>query len=343
LPAVLAGVFGFGLVFAFASVAQRIVDKPAKDIQRSFKGWHVRCQTNGDCVGRTVVPDEAGLNRRAYILRVTRNMNASIWEISLTTVASLLDAREPIHLRVEPHKVATFQPGSGYRQTKAVNDFKLRNTKLQIALIRQMQNGRMLTAVFRSKRGEKIRTRFSLQGFAAARLWIDDYQTRTARAADNLPVKPQKTVVPHPLLKYHDRTSDCHPFGKFPVELPVTASQLDKDRRLYILPCRLAAYNVVYRAYLVHQRNYAEPRPLHFAEYSDTFGWTGTDVLINSSWDEKTRTLSSFRKGRGLGDCGSAATYRWLNIAFKMIQYRYWGKCDGSRAPEKWPVIYRAP
>src|SRR5579863_1121549 len=35
------------------------------------------------------------------------------------------------------------------------------------------------------------------------------------------------------------------------------------------------------------------------------------DLLENVAFDAKTQTLSSFAKGRGIGDCGSEASWVW--------------------------------
>ncbi|MBZ0228054.1 MAG: DUF1176 domain-containing protein, partial [Bauldia sp.] len=111
---------------------------------------------------------------------------------------------------------------------------------------------------------------------------------------------------------------------------------------LYIIPCFAGAYNVAYRVYLVRAGNIGKARTLYFANFSQTLGWYGSDTLINASYDPESKTLASFGKGRGLGDCGNAARYRWDGFDFRMIDYRAWDQCDGSRRPDEWPVIYEA-
>ncbi len=78
-----------------------------------------------------------------------------------------------------------------------------------------------------------------------------------------------------------------------------------------------------------------------FAGFSDESGWYGQDQLINAHYDAKTKILSAFEKGRGLGDCGAIPEYTWNEYGWRMMSYRYWGKCDGTHMPEDWPVIYR--
>lgn len=116
---------------------------------------------------------------------------------------------------------------------------------------------------------------------------------------------------------------------------------LDENNTLYLVPCFSGAYNIIYRVYVFDKRYPEEVRPSAFAGFSDEMGWYGQIQLINAFFDTKTKTLTAFEKGRGLGDCGSVPTYKWAEYGWRMMEYRYWGKCDGSRMPEKWPVIYK--
>lgn len=118
-------------------------------------------------------------------------------------------------------------------------------------------------------------------------------------------------------------------------------AQLSENHTLYLVPCYTGAYNVIYRVYVLDKRYPDEVKPSAFAGYADGMGWYGKIQLINAEYDKKTKTLSAFEKGRGLGDCGSVPSYRWTEYGWRMLEYRYWGKCDGSRMPGDWPVIYR--
>ena len=118
-------------------------------------------------------------------------------------------------------------------------------------------------------------------------------------------------------------------------------AELGKTQTLYLLPCFSGAYNIVYRVYVLDTRYPDEARTSLFAGYSDETGWYGKNGLVNAEYDLKTKTLTAFEKGRGLGDCGAIPSYQWTGYSWRMIEYRYWGKCDGSRMPEQWPVIYR--
>jgi hypothetical protein len=117
--------------------------------------------------------------------------------------------------------------------------------------------------------------------------------------------------------------------------------QLDSNRTLYLLACSSGAYNMVYRIYIYDRRYPDEAAPELFAAYSSSRGWYGKRSLINANYDPKTRTISAFEKGRGLGDCGSLERYKWTADGLRLVSYRYWGRCNGSRMPKDWPEIYR--
>lgn len=155
---------------------------------------------------------------------------------------------------------------------------------------------------------------------------------------------PEKAVsVPAPILARHHAKSACEPLNGGLLDPRLTsAAALSENKMLYIIPCFAGAYNVAYRLYVVRNEDVSTMRTLYFANYSRSLGWYGSDTLINVSYEPESGILRAFGKGRGPGDCGNAAVYRWANFDFKMLEYRAWDHCDRSRPPERWPVIYRA-
>ena len=63
------------------------------------------------------------------------------------------------------------------------------------------------------------------------------------------------------------------------------------------------------------------------------------DVTMNLSWDETKRVLSSYFKGRGMGDCGDAKDWVWDSTRFRVILEKAMGECQGAIA---WIPYYRA-
>src|SRR5262249_10888046 len=116
---------------------------------------------------------------------------------------------------------------------------------------------------------------------------------------------------------------------------------LGKGSTLYVVSCIVGAYQTGSVLLVGGQDGL---RALDFPAYSTGYGWSGTQVIVVESFDTKDKTLMTFAKARGLGDCGSTAQYRWTDFAFELREYTY-KDCidDGSASPdEDWPVIYKA-
>ena len=64
-------------------------------------------------------------------------------------------------------------------------------------------------------------------------------------------------------------------------------------------------------------------------------------ALTNPHFDPDTMTLSSFDKGRGLGDCGTYEQWVWDGKAFRMALLKVMPHCKGIPIAD-WPVLYRA-
>ena len=53
-------------------------------------------------------------------------------------------------------------------------------------------------------------------------------------------------------------------------------------------------------------------------------------TIVNATWDPKTRLLSSFAKGRGLGDCGIINSFAWDGRLFRLVSQEAMDNCRGS-------------
>jgi hypothetical protein len=67
--------------------------------------------------------------------------------------------------------------------------------------------------------------------------------------------------------------------------------------------------------------------------------------MTNASFDESTKVLSTFAKGRGLGDCGQSSVTtlkkddQWSLIQVITTEIRAKTECDGEVDTE-WPVVF---
>lgn len=110
------------------------------------------------------------------------------------------------------------------------------------------------------------------------------------------------------------------------------AFRLDATHTLVMVPavCGKGAYNYFTTALIVPNRG----MPITPAKF-DAPGGMGergsTDPgLVNAAYDHKTRRLSTFAKGRGIGDCGVSQHFAWDGSSFRLVERSEMGECRGS-------------
>ncbi|MCV6601095.1 MAG: DUF1176 domain-containing protein, partial [Cohaesibacter sp.] len=115
---------------------------------------------------------------------------------------------------------------------------------------------------------------------------------------------------------------------------------------LYSLPCGLGgAYNQPYEMFFAPNDSKQPVIKIPFQRRGTVMADQEMPVAWNVDWALKTKSLTSFFKGRGLGDCGSLA--RWSLVkgddgyAFQLEEMRVKDECDGNYAggPDKWPLV----
>ncbi|MDX8528199.1 DUF1176 domain-containing protein [Mesorhizobium sp. MSK_1335] len=161
------------------------------------------------------------------------------------------------------------------------------------------------------------------------------------------------------LATYGDQCGKQDPDGK-PIGEPAAHSIHYKDKdaqpndperetRLFRFFCSMAAYNetAVYYIYNdvdgVRQLQFTEPEldiryennnsegkveGIHIIGFR-TSGWA-----TNSDYDEKTQTISTFNKWRGVADASSSGTYLFRNGDFSLVQYDIDASYDGEQNPQ---------
>jgi hypothetical protein len=126
-----------------------------------------------------------------------------------------------------------------------------------------------------------------------------------------------------------------------------TANDPERLFRLYEFACSSFAYNFSTVYYLaddygeVKQLSFAEPRlDIKYGDEQETKltslsvnGYTSKDELINSSFDEKTFSIKSFDKWRGVGDASSSGTWTFVNGQFVLTNYEVDPTLDGEMTP----------
>jgi Protein of unknown function (DUF1176) len=113
-------------------------------------------------------------------------------------------------------------------------------------------------------------------------------------------------------------------------------------KALVMLSCGNGAYNFSSAPFVGTSTNgkkwsFAPARFDYLADSETTKG--GINLLTNSSWDAENQQISSYAKGRGIGDCGSAETYVWDGAMFRLVLAYAMDECRGST---DWMTLWRS-
>lgn len=101
---------------------------------------------------------------------------------------------------------------------------------------------------------------------------------------------------------------------------------------LYLVevPCWRAAYNFGSILFAFDPKEPAKARLLSFRTPEAKAKIVDTFQLSSPSYNEKTKIMHSFHKGRGVGDCGSSGEWRWSGKDFVLTRYFSKDDCDGE-------------
>jgi Protein of unknown function (DUF1176) len=112
-------------------------------------------------------------------------------------------------------------------------------------------------------------------------------------------------------------------------------------KALVMLSCGNGAYNFSSAPFVGTSKDgrkwsFAPARFDYPAETDKAMG--GVNLLVNSGWDAESQQISSYAKGRGIGDCGRAETYVWDGDIFRLVEAYAMDKCRGST---EWMRLWR--
>ncbi len=211
------------------------------------------------------------------------------------------------------------------------------------------------------RRGDR-QMKVSLGGAAAAFLWIDERQgrldTTTAlirrgeRPASDVPAAPaaprvtMASAAPQdglvqddlsPALLAHPKVQECLATSRKGerFEPDVVVSRLASDKLLWSVPCGEGAYNFT-QVYFITPADGTSPQPVDFPTATGS-----NDELVNSRYDPKSRTLSAFGRGRGIGDCGRMGSWAWTGERFALLNEKAMPICTAV-PQDLWPTTWRA-
>lgn len=319
--------------------------------QTSFRDWSAVCDNLNTCVAFAWPKDETEI---AW-LRLERKGDAGAQVTAVLAVYAEDDldvGGGPWALTVDGKPIpglATMSPsqdGNGY-------------WRIEIPAA----NGRALAVAARdgaslvlTRRGKAPLT-LSLAGGGATMIWLDEQQGRLgsptalsrapgrpspviARAAPIIaagPAMPQTGLpagVPTAVMAI---AGDCSDPAPAPPEAII--ARLAPGVVFYAPVCSRGAYNAVYSLMLADDLGHGArvvslPLP-------NGMGATTLSDPMNINYDPATRVLSSFSKGRGLGDRGDETQWVWDGAAFQVLLSRVMGDCRGVPFDD-WPRLFQA-
>jgi len=249
--------------------------------------------------------------------------------------------------------IATEVPATGLAIDDALSAYTIRRgdgffeipTKDTIDFAYSLSRSRTITLV--DAKDKPLQT-VSLAGASAALRYIDDQQRRAGTAtalvargpapATRVPPPPSLPVLVRPaagtappprvapMTAVRAARIDTKCGTGFKPE--ITVARLDPATSIVVVegPCDSGAYNRTSEILVANNAGRLTP-----ALFETKPGW-GEDAnqIVNGGWDAKARTLTSYVKARGLGDCGVIDRWAWTGKRFDLAARREMGECRGS-------------
>lgn len=336
---------------------------------KDFRDWHAACDNLRNCAAFGFESENSG---SAY-LRIERGGAAeapvkialSVWAEDEVTFKLRFDDAALPGLPDGALKGALSDDGSMRRVV-------LTDTVSVDMLIASLRKAQKIIVTRQDPPGKKEPSNppvseISMSGAVAALLWIDEQQKRldTRSALIRKGDKPDAAVPPQPKAPTIVAVKPAS--GPVPAKFP--AALIEKGRAqcgeedegskleetaplgggiflfMFTCPDNSGAYNFNY-GLLTGPAGNAQAAKSVDLRYPVKIGDLRIDPdpqtsATNPSFDGKTMTLSTFSKGRGIGDCGSSEDWAWDGKTFRLLQLRMMPHCKGVTLDD-WPVLYRA-
>jgi hypothetical protein len=329
----------FLMLFAAGSSAMADT-KPNLGAQKFFFDWAAACDNRLACEAVSMQPEETAFE--GISLSLTRASSTGDIAITLSGFETKSDRyRIMIDGRVADTGPINFAASAPIAITGAD----------ALRLSRTLAKGRSL--VLRDGKGAEL-GKISLKGSGAAFGHIDKVQNRAATktalvspGAKSLRVNwmpapmivakkivPTETTPDATTLVSLIETSSCKEerYGVTEDTAYSLGSIDGKARALVMISCGAGAYNFASAAYIGTEETAGK---WQFAPAAFDYGGAirtmddSVQLLVNASWDAGTQTMSSYSKGRGLGDCGNAESYVWDGAQFRLISAYGMEQCRG--------------
>ncbi|MEP9044657.1 DUF1176 domain-containing protein [Enterobacter hormaechei] len=339
----------FLLFFICVLPAPRVWAAPA---QQSFSDWQVTCNNQNFCVARNTG------EHRGLVMSLSRSAGAKT-DASLRIDLGGLSAPPVKEPDIAPRLLLDNVPLKLTSQHWQLTPWHLKtdDTGTITTFLKTIQEGQALTL-----RGGK--QTISLAGLKAALLFIDAQQKRVGsetawiKKGDSPPLsvppapalKKVAVVNPTPTPLTHNELNGLLDYGNWrmnhsqcsldPNRREVRVTALTDDKALMIISCEAGAYNTVDLAWLVSRKKPFAARSVRLRLPFTPSSQSSDMELMNASFDEKTRELTTLALGRGIGDCGIQTRWRFNGQRFRLVRYAEEPSCDNWNGPDAWPTLW---
>jgi len=312
---------------------------------KTFKDWVIGCDNLRSCLALGLSPEEDSSNAYVRVARggAAANEPSVVFAVmaedapKAATLALAIDGKPlpglaPLTVKVDGSFVtAALSPAEGRSLIAALRPAK--------AMTLEMHDGAKPAVTFN----------ISLSGSTAALLFMDDIQGRVggvtalarsgaapASAVPALPAMPSVKALkmtelekapPLPKGIKRDTDGNCD-------ATDIIATELSSGKTLWAVCSNAAAYNTVYRMWIVAGGAVAKA----------SFPAPDTDdpaELMNPALSDDESMLNSYAKGRGIGDCGELSDWAWDGTRFRLVNLVRMDTCRGVM-PDDWPTLFRA-
>lgn len=303
-------------------------DTPRPGKLKLFRDWIVACDNGRDCETASLAAEDSALQDVGLI--VARDGAGRV----TVRIRDMTGKAKTASVRVDGRTIASTpldRDGEGAWQGAPAQ-----------ALISALARGKR--AALLTPAAHPV----ALAGAAAAFRYMDDRQGRAGTttalvarggkryrgAAPALPVVQIVTPPPGPApvipanaisearRRYGCVIDDGSPFS-------ADAHRLDRRSALVLMSCGAGAYNYLVKP-LIWRDGRLSPAAFDFAyHFGETPDPGQPEILVNVEWSRDGR-LSSWGKGRGLGDCGDAQQFGWDGTRFRLLHAAQMTECRGA-------------
>jgi len=330
----------------------------ADPLQTTYNDWQVSCNNLNDCSARN---SQDGQELVLNISREAGPEGRSAVKIDYQRSGDEQGIEQPIVNRLQlDGKTLTFNHREWDISKKSLSTT---NRVVVNEFITAIREGKAIQLTGKRESSQTVQPAVSLKGLKAALLAIDAQQGRvgTKTAWANRGNKAANTVPSAPIAPVQPRFSEPHPLTDNEIsaitqnaaatidnndcslessEREVHLFALSNDKALMTVNCDMGAYNLFVLGFTVSRQAPYKTEDLALTMPFKLGDQEESPELINADFDQKTGELSTFDKGRGLGDCGVSSRWIYDGKQFQLTAFSSEPSCDGYSSAGDWPVLW---